>query len=247
MSSFSSANRTSVAVDPEPVVLAVNGDESMRKWIEVTVSAAGLRALTFATANELRARVKPETVACVVLDLALPDASCFELQHDLFRAGAAIVFLTRERCIQSCVRAMRAGAVDFLTAPCDPARLTEALRFALGEARLLRAGRMEFSALLAKYERLTAREREVFMLVSSGLMNKQIAQLLSISDITVQIHRGRVMRKMRAPTFASLVRMADALRPASADAAIDEASLSRATQWNRQPGLEHDPRSWGFE
>lgn len=205
-------SQTNVGVDPESVVLAVNGDESTRRWVETTLRAAGLRALTFATANELRARMETETVACVVLDVALPDASCFDLQRDLIRAGAAIVFLTRQHCIQSCVQAMKAGAVDFLTVPCDPARLTETLRLALSEARLLRAGRMEFGALLAKHELLTSREREVFVLVSSGLMNKQIAQRLSISEITVQIHRSRVMRKMGARSVASLVRMADALR-----------------------------------
>ena len=209
--SFLSASRIGADDDLEPVVFAVNGDESMRKWIEDTVSAAGFRAITFATANELRARVSPETVACAVLEVASSDASCFELQRDLSRAGAAIVFLTTQSCIRSCVQAIKAGAVDFLTMPCDPVRLTEALSFALDEARSLRAGRMQFAALLAKHELLTVREREVFMLVSSGLMNKQIAQSLDISEITVQIHRTRVMRKMEARSFASLVRMADAL------------------------------------
>jgi len=237
MSSVLSANRTPAGADLEPVVLAVHRDESMRKWIEVTASAAGLRALTFATANELRARVGPKTVTCVVLDVSLPDASCFELQRDLFRAGAAIVFLTRERCIESCVQAMKAGAVDFLTLPCDPVRLTEALRFALGEAR-------KFGALLSRYEGLTVREREIFVLVSSGLMNKQIAHLLNISEITVQIHRGRVMKKMAAQSFASLVRMSDALRsqrePEASRPSLmafaasgDAAHLSHGAQRNR--------------
>lgn len=201
------------AVDSsQPVVFIVNGDESTRTWIEATVVSAGLRALSFNTAAELLARFTPGAVACAILDVVLPDASGFELQDDLARAGVSIMFLTRERCISSCVRAVKAGAVDFLTVPCEATQLVQALRYAVREALCSRTQRVQFGELRSKYEQLTPREREVFALVASGLLNKQIAQRLDISEITVQIHRSRVMRKMSADSFASLVRMADALR-----------------------------------
>lgn len=211
--SFTPLVNANDAVDSsQPMVFIVNGDESTRAWIEATVVAAGLRALSFNTAADLLARFTPGACACAILDVVLPDASGFELQDDLARAGVAIMFLTRERCISSCVRAVKAGAVDFLTVPCDPIQLVQALRYAVREALYSRTRRMQFGELRSKYEQLTPREREVFELVASGLLNKQIAHRLSISEITVQIHRSRVMRKMSAGSFASLVRMADALR-----------------------------------
>jgi FixJ family two-component response regulator len=196
-----------------PVVVIVNSDESARTWIEAMVVSTGLRALTFKTAAELLASFKPETAACAILDVVLPDASGLELQDNLARAGLSVMFITREHCISSCVRAVKAGAVDFLIMPCDANQLVESLRYAVRHAHSLWSQRVQHDELRSRYQQLTRREREVFALVSTGLLNKQIAQRLDISEITVQIHRGRVMRKMRADSFASLVRMADALRP----------------------------------
>ena len=207
------ADRLNAHNDSAPVVLIVNSDDSARRWIETTVVSSGLRALSFATATELRSCFKADTAACAILDVALSDASGFELQENLARAGAAIMFLTRERCISSCVRAVKAGAVDFLTMPCDSTELVRALHHAMRQALSSWTQRVQFGELRSKYEQLTPREREVFALVASGLLNKQVAQHLHISEITVQIHRGRVMRKMSARSFASLVRMADALQP----------------------------------
>jgi len=195
-----------------PVVFIVNSDESTRTWIEATVVSAGLRALSFDTAAGLLSTFKPDAAACAILDVVLPDASGLELQDNLARAGVSVMFITRECCISSCVRAVKAGAVDFLTMPCDPTQLVGALRFAVRQALSLWTQRVQDGELRSKYGQLTLREREVFALVSSGLPNKQIARRLDISEITVQIHRGRVMRKMCARTLASLVRMADALR-----------------------------------
>lgn len=196
----------------EPVVFIVNNDESTRAWIEAIVSSVGLHAIGFSTASELSSRVEPGSVACAILDVDLPAASCFEHQDELAGAGVSILFLTRQGSISSCVRAVKAGAVDFLTVPCDANRLVRALRHAVHEALSLQNRRAQFGALRSRYALLTAREREVFELVASGLLNKQIAQRLNIAEITVQIHRSRVMRKMSAGSLASLVRMADALQ-----------------------------------
>ena len=196
----------------EPVVFIVNSDEATRTWIESTVVSVGLHAISFGTAEELLSRFDPDTAACVILDVILADASGLEVQNSLARAGASIMFLTREHCISSCVKALKAGAVDFLTMPCDAKQFVCALRDAVGEAVSTWRQREQSDELRVKYERLTAREREIFVLVCSGLLNKQVAQQLAISEITVQIHRGRVMKKMRARSFAALVRMADALQ-----------------------------------
>ena len=201
-----STNRTT-----QPLVLIVNSDISVATWIEATLISAGLRAHSFSSAAELLSCFTPEQAACVILDVALPDASGFELQQELAGTGATILFLTHERSISSCVRAFKAGAVDFLTTPCDAADLVQALRYAMRDALSAQMRRIHFGELRTKYQRLTAREREIFVLVASGLLNKQIAYRLQISEITVQIHRSRVMKKMAAPSFASLVRMAAAL------------------------------------
>jgi FixJ family two-component response regulator len=211
------AERASTGATSEAIIFIVNSDEPTRAWIEATVISAGLRAISVNTAAELLSRFTPGTAACVILDVTLPDASGFELQDELARAGASIMFLTRECCISSCVRAVKAGAVDFLTVPCDPTQLVRVLRHAVREAHSSMARCVQLGELRSMYRRLTAREREVFALVASGLLNKQIAQRLSISEVTVQIHRGRVMRKMSARSLASLVRMADALAPAEFD------------------------------
>jgi FixJ family two-component response regulator len=205
------------------MVFVVNDDPSTRRWIEATVMSAGLRALAFETRGELLSYVQPGTIACAILDVTLPDGSGFELQSDLARAGIASMFLTRDRCIASCVRAVKAGAVDFLTMPCDSISLVRALRDALRQSLSSRTQRVQSDALRSRYEQLTARERQVFALVSSGLRNKQVAHQLSISQITVQIHRGHVMKKMAARSFASLIRMADALQTGRTLPASDEA------------------------
>lgn len=196
----------------EPVILIVNADAAARRWIEATVTSAGLPAHSFPTAAELMSGFMRDRPACVILDVALPDADGLELQQELTHAGASIVFLTREHCIPTCVRAVRAGAVDFLIMPCDAGRLVRALRAAVREALFSRMQRVHLDELMLKYDSLTSREREVLLLVSMGLLNKQIAQRLEISEITVQIHRSRMMKKMAARSLAALVRMADALR-----------------------------------
>jgi len=199
----------------EPVVLIVNNDDSTRAWIEAVVLSAGLRAITVSAASELASCIEPDAPACAILDVGSPDASGLDVQEALARAGMSILFLSRKPSVSACARAFKAGAVDFLTLPCDPAQFVRALQNAMQEALSLWLQRTRSNELRSKYERLTAREREVFALVSSGLLNKQIAERLNISEITVQIHRGRVMRKISARSIVSLVRMADALLPPS--------------------------------
>lgn len=206
------ADRSAMQNDT-PIVFIVNSDASTRAWIEATVVSVGLRATSCTTATELLTCVKPGTAACAILDVVLPDTSGLELQAALARVGVSTIFVTGERCISSCVRAVKAGAVDFLTVPCDSTELVQALRCGVREALASWAQRVRVGELRSRYEQLTAREREIFEIVSTGLTNKQIARRLDISQITVQIHRGRVMKKMAAQTFASLVRMADALQP----------------------------------
>ena len=199
----------------DPVVLILNSDCSARAWLEATVTSAGLRAIGFDSADELLSHHSSSTAACAILDVLLPDASGFELQDKLSRAGASVMFITHDRCIASCVRAIKAGAVDFLTMPCDASEVVRALGCAVRHALFSWAQREYLSELRTRHQRLTKREREVFELVSSGMLNKQVAQRLAISDVTVQIHRSRVMKKMCARSFAALVRMADALQPVS--------------------------------
>jgi len=199
--------------DKGPVVLIASSDESTRSWIEATVGGAGLHASSFCTAARLRSSLEPDRAACAVLDVRLTDACGLELQADLARAGVSVVFVTRECSIATCVKAVKAGAVDFLKMPCDAAQLVRALHHAMRLALSSWTKRVQFGELRSRYDQLTTREREVFALASSGLLNKQTAERLDISEITVQMHRGRVMRKMQARSFASLVRMADALQP----------------------------------
>lgn len=206
------ANQRDSCEGLEPIVFIVNSDESTRAWIEHTVRSAGLHGISLSGSSELTAHLSPGAVACAILDVTFQGESCFELQKELAQQGVAIMFLTRERCISSCVKALKAGAIDFLTVPCDSKDLISAVQYAIYEARSSLTRRVQIRELCARYELLSAREREVFELVTDGLLNKQIGQRLQIAEITVQIHRSRVMRKMSAPTFASLVRMADALQ-----------------------------------
>jgi FixJ family two-component response regulator len=211
----------------EAVVFIVHGDLSTRLWVEATVTSAGLRVLSFDSCAQVLSCVSPGAIACAVLDVKLPDGSGFELQANLVHAGVATLFLTRERCFSACVRAVKAGAVDYLVMPCTSLALIQVLRIALRQAFIARTQRVQLDEFRSRYELLTARERQVFALVSRGLRNKQIAHQLNISQVTVQIHRGQVMKKMAARSIAALVRMADALQPnenatdAGADAAVN--------------------------
>jgi FixJ family two-component response regulator len=203
-------------------VFVVDDDPSVRKSLARLLTSTGHRVDTFASAGEfLRRKGRPPGAACMILDLSMPEVGGLELQQALLDANFAlpIVFATGHAQVPDSVRAMKLGAVDFLTKPVDEAHLLTAVAraLALDEARAhADAARM---ALARRQGRLTPRERQVFSLVVTGMLNKQIAWRLGASERTIKAHRARVMQKMQANSVAALVRMADRLDSAAAGAA----------------------------
>jgi FixJ family two-component response regulator len=170
-----------------------------------------LNVVAFGSAAEYLAYPKPDVPACLVLDVELPDANGLDLQSETGHPHPHIVFITGHGDIPKSVRAMKAGAVDFLTKPLNESDLIRAIRAAITQDRIARRDRTELAELRRRLSCLTPREREVLPLVVSGLLNKQAAAELGISEITIQIHRGKIMKKMEAASLADLVRMAGRL------------------------------------
>lgn len=196
--------------EAEVVIAIVDDDPSTRRGLQRLIRSVGWKAETFASAQEFLARPRVESPTCVVLDLQLPGLSGLELQKRMTEVGLEIpiVFLTGHGNIPDSVRAMKAGAVQFLTKPVDQQELLLAIEEAVERDRRTRQQHVEMSELRGRYESLTAREQEVMQQVISGMLNKQIAAELNITEDTVKFHRGHIMRKMRADAFADLVRMA---------------------------------------
>jgi FixJ family two-component response regulator len=199
-----------------PVIFIVDDDISVRESLELLIRCEGWQVETFQSAQEFLTHPRPLAPSCLIVDLALPDLNGLELQKIIAqeRAEMPIIFMSGCGDIPTTVRAMKAGAVDFLVKPFDHDVLLRAVREGLDKSRAALDHEVELGGLRKCYLSLTHRERQVMALVVSGLLNKQVGGELGISEITVKAHRGQVMRKMKANSLADLVRMAARLRPA---------------------------------
>jgi FixJ family two-component response regulator len=196
----------------DPIVYVLDDDYRVREALTSLLSSVGLRVEVFASAAEYLKFEKPDSPACLILDLELPGMSGLELQQEIAGGDApAIVFVTGHGDVPSSVRAMKAGAIEFLLKPFDDQELLQAIDAAIAQDREARLKRAEMAELRRRYALLTPREREVLPFVVAGLLNKQTAAELGNSEITIQVHRGQIMRKMAASSLADLVKMAGKL------------------------------------
>ncbi|MEO8005353.1 MAG: response regulator [Betaproteobacteria bacterium] len=195
-----------------PVVFVVDDDISARESLERLIRSMGWQAKTFASAEDYLARQSAAIPSCLILDIGLPDINGLDLQQRIAEDfPPPIIFVTGRADIPSSVRAIKAGAIDFLTKPFDEVDLLRAINTAIDLDRDFSGKRSELAELRRRWSSLTPREREVLPLVVSGLLNKQTAWELGISEVTAQVHRARIMKKMKAGSFAELVRMAGTL------------------------------------
>ena len=199
---------------PVPTVFIIDDDRGMRQAVQDLVESVDLRAESFATAQEFLGRQPTSHPSCLVLDVRLPQMSGLDFQRQLTEIGMQIpiIFITAHGDVPMSVRALKSGAVEFLTKPFRDQDLLDAIQHALQRDRAAREQQAEVDGLHMRYQALTAREREVMGLVVSGMLNKQIASQIGASEATVKIHRGNVMQKMQAGSLIELVRIADKLK-----------------------------------
>lgn len=199
--------------DLEPTVVVIDDDRDIREALEGLMRSVGLRVEVFASPEEFLDRAPQISVGCFVFDVRLPGRSGLDFHDDLVRAHVQrpVVFISGHADIQMSVRAMKAGAVEFLTKPIRPQDLLDAIQLAIGRDRAHRNAEARIAEIRARFDSLTPREREVMILVAAGRANKQIAREIGVSLATVKLHRGHIMRKTQARSLADLVRMADKL------------------------------------
>lgn len=198
--------------DGDRIVFIVDDDVRVREALEELLESHGIAAMTFGSAGEYVGADKPDVPACLILDVELPDINGLDLQGQIAESDhPPIVFITGHGDIPSSVRAIKHGALDFLTKPFSDTDVMTAVNAAITQDRAERADRADLTALRQRYDSLTPRERDVLPLVVSGLLNKQSAARLGISEVTLQIHRRNVMQKMAATSLADLVRFAERL------------------------------------
>jgi FixJ family two-component response regulator len=207
--------RPTAVSNPAPIVFVVDDDVSVRESLEALISSEGWAAECFASAQAFLARSRARTPSCLILDVSLPDLNGLDLQRQIAgdRLDMPIIFITGYGDIPMTVQAMKAGAVEFLTKPFEQDALIGAIRDAIARSETALREEAELRALRDSYAALSRREREVMGLVVAGLLNKQVGGELGISEITVKAHRGRVMEKMKARSFADLVNMSARLGP----------------------------------
>jgi FixJ family two-component response regulator len=195
------------------VAYLIDDDDAVREALTRFLGASGVNVVSFGAAADYLKHPRTDAGACLILDLQLPDISGLELQRKLSGGwGPPIIFISGRGDIRSTVQAMKAGAIEFLTKPINPEALVATVTAAFERDRLNREKRADIAALQERFSRLSPREREVLPLVVRGLLNKQSAAALGITEVTLQIHRSRIMQKMQADSFADLVRMAEKLR-----------------------------------
>ena len=201
------------ATSGQSIVFVIDDDASLGASVSSLLRSVGLQARVFASTSEFLQEKRPNVPSCMVLDVRLPGVSGIDFQADLSKRNIhiPIVFMTGHGDIPMTVRAMKAGAVEFLTKPFRDQDMLDAVQLALERDLSRIESEKAASGLKSKFETLTPREREIMALVASGLMNKQVAGKVGLSEITVKVHRGRVMQKMGAKTLADLVRIAEAL------------------------------------
>ena len=197
--------------EPQPTVFVIDDDASVRRALSYLLASAGYKVETYSSAKAFLTRENYEGVGCILLDVRMPGLNGMELQEKLLRSAQSmpIIFLTGHGEIAMGVQAMKKGAVDFLTKPCDDEQLLAAIRTAIAKAFQARAHSEEAKEIDSRIGLLTPREKEILRYIITGMLNKQIAGKLGIAEITVKIHRGRIMQKLSAGSVADLVRLAE--------------------------------------